>query len=152
MENARSSRLHRLERMASSTNTWPYSAGPSQSPTGKRSGCCSRPVVRSTASSLSRGLSLRSRQPLHPCRQLLSMSNENIFIWNVCGLNGHARRNVVRDLIVQERVSLVCLQETKLSNFCSQLASECLGTSFEYALLPAVNTAGGVLLGWRTDA
>ena len=62
------------------------------------------------------------------------------------------RHNVVCDFIVQERVSLVCLQETKLSSVCNQLASECLGTSFEYALLPAVNTAGGVLLGWRTDA
>ncbi|XP_066334366.1 uncharacterized protein [Miscanthus floridulus] len=80
------------------------------------------------------------------------MSNENILVWNVRGLNGRAWRNVVRDFIVQERVSLVCLQETKLSNVCNQLASECLGTSFEYAFLPAVNTAGGVLLGWRTDA
>ena len=79
------------------------------------------------------------------------MSNENILVWNVRGLNGRARRNVVRDLIVQERVSLVCLQETKLSNVSNQLASECLGTSFEYAFLPAVISAGGVLLGWRTD-
>ena len=63
-----------------------------------------------------------------------------------------ARRKVVRDLIVQERVSLVCLQETKLSNVSNQLASECLGASFEYAFLPTVNSASGVLLGWRTDA
>jgi hypothetical protein len=46
----------------------------------------------------------------------------------------------------------VCLQETKLSDVCNRLANECLGNTFDYAFLPAVNTAGGVLLGWRTDA
>jgi hypothetical protein len=79
------------------------------------------------------------------------MSSENIFVWNVRGLNGRARRNVVREFIAQEKVSLACLQESKLSAVSNTLASEYLGPAFDYAFLPAVNTAGGILLGWRAD-
>jgi exonuclease III len=42
------------------------------------------------------------------------MSSGNIVIWNVCGLNSRARRNVVRELVASEHPSIVCLQETKL--------------------------------------
>jgi hypothetical protein len=41
------------------------------------------------------------------------MDSENIVIWNVHGLNGHARHDVVVDLVHQERCSLLCIQETK---------------------------------------
>jgi exonuclease III len=44
------------------------------------------------------------------------MDNENILIWNARGLNGRARRAALADLVAQERVSLVCVQETKLSS------------------------------------
>lgn len=47
---------------------------------------------------------------------LLTMINENFMIWNVRGLNSRARRNVVRELITQENLSLVSLQETKLDD------------------------------------
>jgi exonuclease III len=36
-------------------------------------------------------------------------------VWNVRGLNGRARRNVVREFLVQHRATVVCLQETKVS-------------------------------------
>jgi exonuclease III len=42
------------------------------------------------------------------------MTNENIMIWNVRGMNAHARRNSVREFVMQERVSILCLQETKM--------------------------------------
>ena len=45
------------------------------------------------------------------------MIAENFLIWNVRGLNARARRNVVRDLIADQGVSLVSLQETKLDLF-----------------------------------
>lgn len=79
------------------------------------------------------------------------MTSENLFVWNVRDLNGRTRRNVVREFTAQERVSLVCLQETKLDVVYNQLANEILGSAFDYACLPVINTAGGVLLAWRAD-
>lgn len=77
--------------------------------------------------------------------------NECCFVWNVRGLNAQARRNTVKEFLLQHRPSIVCLQETKISNFCNVLANETLGSLFDYVVLPAVNVSGGVLLGWRTD-
>lgn len=78
-------------------------------------------------------------------------SISNCFVWNVRGLNGRARRNVVREFVVQERPTLVCIQETKLSVICNSLANEILGTNFDYDYLPAINVAGGILLAWNVD-
>jgi hypothetical protein len=69
-------------------------------------------------------------------------------VWNVRGLNGRARRNVVRDLIVLHQPSVLCLQETKLENICNRLAADMLGPSFDYVFLPSVEASGGILLGW----
>jgi exonuclease III len=49
------------------------------------------------------------------------MDCDNFFIWNVHGLNGRARCAVVTDSVSQERASIVCLQETKLSVIDNQL-------------------------------
>jgi exonuclease III len=51
------------------------------------------------------------------------MGNDNIIIWNVRGLNSHARWDVVRTMVVDEHPSFVCLQETKLHvlNDCNML-------------------------------
>jgi hypothetical protein len=38
-----------------------------------------------------------------------------LLCWNVRGLNGGARRDVVADYVSREKVSLLCLQETKLA-------------------------------------
>ena len=72
-------------------------------------------------------------------------------MWNVRGLNGRARRNVVREFLVQHRASVVCLQETKLSAVCNVLANEILGSMFDYVFVPAVNVSGGILLGWHKE-
>jgi exonuclease III len=42
------------------------------------------------------------------------MGLENILVWNVRGLNGLTHREAPRELVVVERLSIVCLQETKL--------------------------------------
>ena len=59
------------------------------------------------------------------------MSNENVMVWNVCGLNARARRNSVREFVVQERVSLLCLQETKMVNVPTAFVNEMLGPLFD---------------------
>lgn len=79
------------------------------------------------------------------------MSTPHCLVWNVRGLNGRARRNVVKDLIIQERPSIVCLQETKLAASCTAKITDTLGSLFAYDSLPAVNLSGGILLGWRPD-
>ena len=42
------------------------------------------------------------------------MLGQNFFIWNVRGLNSRARRDVVREFMIQERALVACLVETKL--------------------------------------
>jgi hypothetical protein len=77
--------------------------------------------------------------------------NHQCFVWNVRGLNERARRNVVREFLVLEKPTLVCLQETKLPAVCNVLAAEILGVGFDYACLPSVGASGGILLGWRRE-
>ena len=72
--------------------------------------------------------------------------------WNVRGLNSSARRNVVHDLVAQERISLLSLQETKLQDCTLPLVLETCGADFDFICKPAVNTCGGILLAWRRDA
>lgn len=78
-------------------------------------------------------------------------TNLSCFVWNMRGLNSQARRNAVREFLVQHRAMVVCLQETKLSSICTTLASEILGTMFDYEFVPAANVSGGILLAWHRD-
>jgi len=76
---------------------------------------------------------------------------ENFLVWNVRGLNSRARRNVVRDLVGQERVSLISLQETKLDDCDEAMIMDMFGLGFDFSFLPACHTCGGILLAWRND-
>jgi len=80
------------------------------------------------------------------------MLSENCLVWNVRGLNSRSRRNVVRELVSQENISLLSLQETKLADISVSLILEICGAGFDYFFKPATNTCGGILLAWRTDA
>ena len=79
------------------------------------------------------------------------MLNENCLVWNVRGMNSRARRNVVRELVDQESISLLSLQETKLEICLLDLVREICGASFAYFFQPASNTCGGILLAWRSN-
>ncbi|KAM3212345.1 hypothetical protein ACQJBY_065431 [Aegilops geniculata] len=83
------------------------------------------------------------------------MSDHNcvVFIWNVRGLNNPARRQVVRDLVVRNRASIVCLQETKLDSVDKRLILELLGPLFTdaFCFLPADGTRGGIILAFNSD-
>ena len=76
---------------------------------------------------------------------------ENFLVWNVRGLNSCARHNVVRDLVGQERVSLISLQETKLDDCDEAMIMDMFGLGFDFSFLPACHTCGGILLAWRND-
>jgi exonuclease III len=45
------------------------------------------------------------------------MSNNHLLVWNTRGLNSRARRSMVRNIVVQQRASISCLQESKVANF-----------------------------------
>ena len=76
----------------------------------------------------------------------------SVFDWNVRGLNGRARRDVVREFILLHRPSFVSLQETKLQDVPQCLANEILGLGYGYEFFPAAaGAAGGLLLAWRSD-
>lgn len=79
------------------------------------------------------------------------MLNENCLVWNVRGLNSRSRRNVVRELIGQENISLLSLQETKLDACSDSLVMEICGAGFDFFFKPASNNCGGILLAWRND-
>ncbi|KAG2641626.1 hypothetical protein PVAP13_2KG240958, partial [Panicum virgatum] len=75
----------------------------------------------------------------------------NCLVWNVRGLNSRARRNVVRELVAQENISLLSLQETKLDVCSLNTIMETCGAGFDFLSLPSTNTCGGILLAWRSN-
>ena len=82
---------------------------------------------------------------------LLSMLGENCLVWNVRGLNSRARRDVVREVVDNENISLLSLQETKIVDFPDALLREICGTGFDFFFQPACGSCGGILLAWNTS-
>lgn len=79
------------------------------------------------------------------------MLSENVMVWNVRGLNDVGHRNVLRDLVASNNVSLVCIQETKMAVISRIDVLSILGSGFDYAFLPAAGSRGGILVAWKSD-
>lgn len=62
-----------------------------------------------------------------------------------------SRHAVVREFLSQERVSMLCLVETKVNVLYPSMISDLMGMSFDYALLPAIGALGGVLVAWNRE-
>jgi hypothetical protein len=64
-----------------------------------------------------------------------------------------ARRDSVQELIRDTRSTIVCIQETKLAAFDSATILRTLGPKFlnNVAILPMINTRGGILLAASND-
>lgn len=84
-------------------------------------------------------------------RQLFYMSDNHTLIWNARGLNSCARRNVMRDIVEQQRASIVCLQETKLQHLSVIMNTELTGFDYDFVFLPAIGAAGEASVAWRRD-
>ena len=68
---------------------------------------------------------------------------------NIRGVGGALKRNYIRDLINREQVDMVCLQETKCSEFSREKVCLLWGTNeVEWVENKATNKAGGVLTMW----
>lgn len=81
------------------------------------------------------------------------MSNQNLLIWNARGINNHARRSVVRNLVAQaqERVSVLCLQETTVADVTVTMANDLTGPDFDYLCVPSDGASGGILVAWHRE-
>jgi hypothetical protein len=78
--------------------------------------------------------------------------NLRIVVWNTRGLNNPARRTAVRVAVGDADASVVCVSESKLQSVTSFDIVECFGPRFDgFIYLPALGSAGGVIISWCSD-
>lgn len=78
------------------------------------------------------------------------MDKTSVLIWNVRGLNDRARRNNLRKVVNDSKPTVVCIQETRLSNIADRDVTSSLGHEFtNFVFLPAQQTRGGIVVAWR---
>ena len=72
-----------------------------------------------------------------------------ILSWNVRGVNNPEKRKVIKQFIRDQRVDLVCLQETKVQNMTLRMAQSLGERRFsDWVSVDASGSAGGILLLW----
>jgi hypothetical protein len=73
----------------------------------------------------------------------------NILSWNVRGLNRPDKRMMVRNLLRQWHVDIVCLQETKLELISKRVINSIWGCPYvDWCYVAAIGAIGGILLMW----
>lgn len=81
-----------------------------------------------------------------------SFRNWRVLCWNVCGLNSEARQRDVRAKIEESQCSIVCLQETKCSDFDIRAIRRFCPLRFDnFAFAPSVGASGGILVVWNSS-
>ena len=59
---------------------------------------------------------------------------------------------MVRRLVQQFNVSLMCFQESKVSEVSKEFVTECCGPAFTgFCFQPAVGTRGGIIMAWKDN-
>jgi exonuclease III len=77
--------------------------------------------------------------------------NINMLVWNVRGLNARCRHDSLRVVANENNVSVLCVQETKLSVISDFLINEMLGNRFAiFDYLPVAGTRDGILIACRS--
>ena len=88
---------------------------------------------------------------MHSCVSL-DTTNENIVVWNPCGLNALSRGYAVWDVIADSGASIACLVESKLATVDIFTVAKVLGQQLDqYVFLPATNMAGGIVVAWQSS-
>lgn len=79
------------------------------------------------------------------------LKNFKLISWNTRGLGDVDKCKVVRNVIRQERVEVVCLQETKWNRLDYSYVAAVLLSYYDMAVVytQASNSAGGCLIGWK---
>ncbi|XP_057451987.1 uncharacterized protein LOC130743775 [Lotus japonicus] len=76
-----------------------------------------------------------------------------ILSFNVRGLGVGEKRSVIREVVNQNYVEMLCIQETKVQSVDRRLCFLLWGDSdFDWRAIPAVNSAGGLLCIWNAKA
>ena len=72
-----------------------------------------------------------------------------ILSWNVRGVNDRNKRKIIKALISSQKVDLVCLQETKMTEMSLGVVQSLgVGRFLEWGALNARGAAGGVVVFW----
>src|ERR1041385_3984367 len=74
-----------------------------------------------------------------------------IIFWHIRGFGARGHRNQLRDLLFCEHIDILCLQETKRDNFSLTDFNGLGGSDFTWNWVPAIGSAGGILIGSRND-
>ena len=69
--------------------------------------------------------------------------------WNVRGVNEKEKRKIIKTFIRNQRVDLMCIQETKIQSMSEGVARSLgSGRFLDWRALDASGTAGGILICW----
>jgi exonuclease III len=79
------------------------------------------------------------------------MATEGILVWSIRGLNTRSHHDSLRELVKAERLSLMCIQESKLDDVSGYDIMQMFGPGFDYSFLPADHTRGGIIVAWRSS-
>ena len=72
--------------------------------------------------------------------------------WNIRGLNSPNKVDKLKELIRANSPDFICISETKKEDFTIlQIKAFDPRSNFHWKWLPAINTAGGILLGSKLD-
>ena len=71
-----------------------------------------------------------------------------VLFFNIRGFGRSGRRTLIKDLLRNHKIDIVCLQETIKQDFTDfELQGLEVGENFYWCWLPAVGHSGGMLLG-----
>ncbi|OVA19313.1 hypothetical protein BVC80_521g126 [Macleaya cordata] len=72
-----------------------------------------------------------------------------IISWNIRGLNSFDKINVIKDIVKKERVSVIAIQETKMSKVSDWFIKSFWGSdSYDWLHIPSNDRSGGIILVW----
>ena len=72
-----------------------------------------------------------------------------LMTYNVRGLGGRVKRKALKQIVMKEKVEILCVQESKLEVVDQKICKEVWGDSeVEWRAVPATNRAGGIITLW----
>jgi len=81
-----------------------------------------------------------------------SIQRNSSLSWNVRGLGRPTKRHLVKDFIFSSRADIVCLQESKLQDLHISTWRSIGGSNLKnFEFLPALGTAGGIIIAWNSS-
>ena len=71
----------------------------------------------------------------------------NFLNWNARGLNSYKKRQILHDILVDHRIDILAIQETKKEQFTNRILRT-ISTRFDvWYWVPSVGRSGGILFG-----